>query len=609
MNDELITSKEQWYDLTKYKDEIAQFVCKKKNDLDVLSKMKSDYELLYRIIFAGTESSDTERFPHAAEMYKVYKAAIIQACLAGYSGLLEASGDDAYSVLKAPKLKEVMTNQFRGLALLEKLSNITLIDWILKGESVAFIKLKKTREEFRSTQKVEDAETGEELMQFKIKQGVEYSNLDITRIDPLDFFVDGKDYEVDPLGCVKIIRSYIDAKTLLSSDAYPLLSTDDKKNIITGQQNGNSTTFFNWRSNSVQENTESKTAAKGIEVLTFYGDYITQDYKVLKNIKATVINRKIADLKYNPISTNRIIYGAYFLDEHTHRSVSPLACVKPINKLVNRVTDMFIQNLDDVANPIVMYQKGTLNTPQIRKMKTERELEYNNLDTKPDFYSPPLASQNGLTLMQLILEQNKNTLGINNYISGDTSGAVRTARESEALFQSANARMRVETDVFSYNFLLKLFIAFYSFNRELALAFDEPLDPIYSDPNLKISISTNASRADKEGELQRLMTMLNLPIAQMIFSNLSPQQVVMAVRYLMAKAELTDADNLLELVDNNGQTNTPPLDAEGDAVDTQESEIDQNVISDSISNSNRPNSDYNNVDAMLRQIVADNRTR
>lgn len=607
MNDELITSKEQWYDLKKYKDEVAQFVTKKKVDLDVISTMKTNYELLYRIIFSGTECSDTERFPHAAEMYKVYKAALIQACLAGYSGLLEASGDDAYSVLQAPKLKEVMTNQFRGLALLEKLSNITLIDWILKGESVAFVKLKKTKEEFRTTQTVQDAETGQDIMEFKIKQGVTYSNLDIVRIDPLDFFVDAKDYEADPLGCVKIIRSYIDAKTLLSSDAYPLLSMDDKKNIVTGQQNGGNFTFFNWRNNAVDTNTESKTASKSIEVLTFYGDYITSDYKVLKNIKATVVNNRIADIKYNPISTNRIIYGAYFVDEHTHRSVSPLACVKPINKLVNRVTDMFIQNLDDVANPIVLYKKGSLNTSQIRMMKSERELEYNDLDFKPEFYAPPLASQNGISLIQLILEQNKNTLGINNYIAGDTSGSVRTARETEALFQSANARMRVETDVFSYNFLLKLFIAFYSFNRELALAFDEPLDPIYSDPNLKISISTNASRADKEGELQRLMTMLNLPIAQMIFSNLSPRQVVMAVRYLMAKAELTDADNLLELVDSNGQTNNPPPDVEG--ADSLESEIAQDVTTDSINNNNRPDSNFNNVDAMLRQIVADNRTR
>ena len=75
MNDEVITSKEQWYDLTKYKDEVAQFVTKKKADLDNISKMKHDYESMYRIIFSGAERADIERFPFAAEMYKVYKAA------------------------------------------------------------------------------------------------------------------------------------------------------------------------------------------------------------------------------------------------------------------------------------------------------------------------------------------------------------------------------------------------------------------------------------------------------------------------------------------------------------------------------------------------------
>ena len=118
--------------------------------------------------------------------------------------------------------------------------------------------------------------------------------------------------------------------------------------------------------------------------------------------------------------------------------------------------------------------------------------------------------------------------------------------------------MRVETDVFSYNFMLALFVSFYAFNRELALSLEQPLEEIYSDVKLRVSISTNASRADKEGELQRLMSMLQLPIAQMIFSNLQPDQVVLAVRYLMAKAELHDADNLLELIDTDtGEPNLP----------------------------------------------------
>ena len=152
----------------------------------------------------------------------------------------------------------------------------------------------------------------------------------------------------------------------------------------------------------------------------------------------------------------------------------------------------------------------------------------------------------------MVLEQNKNVLGLNSYLAGNTDGSVRTAREAAILSQSANARMRVETDVFSYRFLLTLFTSFYTFNREIALALGEPLDEIYADPRLNVSISTNASRSDKEGELQRLMQMLQLPIAQMIFSNLDPDQIRVAVRYLMAKAELRDVDNILELMEDEG---------------------------------------------------------
>ena len=290
----------------------------------------------------------------------------------------------------------------------------------------------------------------------------------------------------------------------------------------------------------------------------FYGDYITSDNKVLRNIKAVLVGGMIADAKYSAVNTNRIIYAAYKVDERTHRSISPLACSEVVNRLVNRVTDMFIKNLDDASNPIIIYPKGSLSSNQVKEIRTKKQCEYNDVATMPQFYAPPVAATQGLELIRMVLDQNKNVLGLNNYLAGNTDGAVRTARESSILFQKANARMRVETDVFSYNFMLALFVSFYAFNRELALSLEQPLEEIYSDVKLRVSISTNASRADKEGELQRLMSMLQLPIAQMIFSNLQPDQVVLAVRYLMAKAELHDADNLLELIDTDtGEPNLP----------------------------------------------------
>lgn len=558
--DEEITTKEQWYDLKKYKDEIQSFVKKKRQDLDCLSTLETNYNRLYKTVFAGGTESDVERFPHAAEMFKTYKSAIIESSLSGYSALLQIDGNDAYSTLKAPQLKNVMTRQFKGMSLLENLSGETADDWILKGEAIAFIKLKDRTEQFRTKETLTDSETGEEIMTFKMIQGVKSQNLDIEYIDPLDFFVDGYDYLKDPIGCAKIIRSFINTKTLLTSDAYPLLSDSDKENIIAGigrNGRGYAGYYQNMFNISGTNSTYAKTDKDQIEVLTFNGDYITSDNKVLCNINAVLVGNCIASLRYNTVSTNRIIYAPYKLDRTTHRSISPLASTTPINRLVNRVTDLFIKNLDDVCNPWMLYQKGTMNANQVKEARKKREIEYNASESKPEFWSPPPAAANGIQLMQMILEQNKNVLGLNKYMSGDTSGSVRTAEESAILFQKANARMRVETDVFSYRFMLNLFNEFYNFNRELALAMENPLDDIYSDPQLNVTISTNASRSDKEGELQRLMQMLNLPISQMIFSNLQPDQVILAVRYLMAKADLDDADNLLELFDSvTGQPNT-----------------------------------------------------
>ena len=559
VDDETVEFKEDYYDVKKYKEEIGSFVKRKRVELDILSNMEANYVSLKNSIFAGTTTSDEERYPHAAEMFKVYKSAIIESSLSGYSALLEITGRDAYSTLKVPELKDTMTNQFKRMSLLEKLSGDTVDDWLLKGEAVSFIKLKKTKEEYRTKSTMIDQKTGQEVASFKVKQFVTYQDTDIERIDPLDFYVDAYDYKNDPRGATKIIRTWISSKELLTSNAYPFLTQEDKNNIIASVgRNGSGANYqYAYDTSSVNQ-LRNRTDVGKIEVLSFYGDYITSDNKVLRNIKAVLVGGMIADAKYSAVNTNRIIYAAYKVDERTHRSISPLACSEVVNRLVNRVTDMFIKNLDDASNPIIIYPKGSLSSNQVKEIRTKKQCEYNDVATMPQFYAPPVAATQGLELIRMVLDQNKNVLGLNNYLAGNTDGAVRTARESSILFQKANARMRVETDVFSYNFMLALFVSFYAFNRELALSLEQPLEEIYSDVKLRVSISTNASRADKEGELQRLMSMLQLPIAQMIFSNLQPDQVVLAVRYLMAKAELHDADNLLELIDTDtGEPNLP----------------------------------------------------
>ena len=559
VDDETVEFKEDYYDVKKYKEEIGSFVKRKRVELDILSNMEANYVSLKNSIFAGTTTSDEERYPHAAEMFKVYKSAIIESSLSGYSALLEITGRDAYSTLKVPELKDTMTNQFKRMSLLEKLSGDTVDDWLLKGEAVSFIKLKKTKEEYRTKSTMIDQKTGQEVASFKVKQFVTYQDTDIERIDPLDFYVDAYDYKNDPRGATKIIRTWISSKELLTSNAYPFLTQEDKDNIIASVgRNGSGANYqYAYDTSSVNQ-LRNRTDVGKIEVLSFYGDYITSDNKVLRNIKAVLVGGMIADAKYSAVNTNRIIYAAYKVDERTHRSISPLACSEVVNRLVNRVTDMFIKNLDDASNPIIIYPKGSLSSNQVKEIRTKKQCEYNDVATMPQFYAPPVAATQGLELIRMVLDQNKNVLGLNNYLAGNTDGAVRTARESSILFQKANARMRVETDVFSYNFMLALFVSFYAFNRELALSLEQPLEEIYSDVKLRVSISTNASRADKEGELQRLMSMLQLPIAQMIFSNLQPDQVVLAVRYLMAKAELHDADNLLELIDTDtGEPNLP----------------------------------------------------
>lgn len=579
MVDEKLTVKEQWYDLSKYREEVRQFVIKKRVSLYQTSNMERTFRRLYEAAYAGTEEADTERFPHTGEVFKVYKAALVEACLQGYSALYDIKGLDGYSTLKVPELDQTITQQFKSMGLVENLSGETLDDWILKGEAAGFLRLKENREEYRIKETIQDAATGQDLVRFKLIEGVNYEDLEFERIDPLDLYVDAYDYQRDPLGCPKIVRSFIDAKTLLCSDAYPLLSKEEKDAIVNKEIVRERTPLGSYETYNamVTPQSYSKSAERQIEVLTYRGDYVTNDHKVLANIVATVIDNRLADLKYSEVSTNRLIYAAYKVDRQTRRGVSPLASSNPVNKLMNRAVDMFIKNLDDISNPYILFQKGTINKAQWNDFYKEKKLEYIEGSSTPQFWAPPPAATQGLELLSMIINQNKNMLGLNAYMAGDASGAVRTAEESAILFQKANARMRVETDVFSYRFMLSFVTSFYSFNRELAIAAEHPLAEIYADPRLRVSISTNAAKADSQGELNMLMQMLNLPIAQMIFSNLTPQQTVLAVRYLMAKTGLKDVDNLLELEDEEGNTaQLPPMDKDGNPLPQelpQQSEI------------------------------------
>lgn len=554
MADEIITSKEQWYDLTPYKEEIARFVTGKKVDLSVTGEMDRTADALRKVVYSGSTEAVEQRYAHTKEMFKVYKAALIESNLQGYTALFETTGDDGYSIIKAPTLKKVMTKQFQSINLLERLTNDALDDWMIKGECVAIWKLKDNKEEYRYKDELIDATTGETVATFKVKQINNSSNVDIEFIDPLDVYIDAYDYAKDPRGCVKIVRTYISPKTLLSSDVYKNVPKEDKITII--RKSKGTKGFFSWIPQDFNNYTPSE--ENNIEVLTFFGDYITNDCKILRNIKAVVLNGVTVQLKYSDVNSCRFIYAAYSVDRVTHRGISPLAGTICVDKMANSATDLFLTNTDFINNPIALVPKGTFTRSQMQAARKDRWLEWNDIGQKPEFWSPQPINPQGLALIQSVLEQSKNVLGVNNYMAGDTSGAVRTARESSILTQKANARMRVETDVFSYKFMLPLFVAFYAINRELALLVGKPMNPIYADEMLRITISTNASKADNEGELNRLMQMLDLPIAQMIFSNLQPTQVVLAIRYLMSKAGLTDADNLLQLVDSEGNTNEPP---------------------------------------------------
>ena len=594
---ENVVIKEDWYDLNKYSDEIRDYITDKKNCLGHHADMWRVYNILYRNIFSGAEQTDKRlHYPFLKQMYNTYMSALIEACLPGYSALFTSDARNPASVLLNPKLKDTMINQFKSIGLIENLTANSLPDWITKGETILYMKLKQTTERYREKESVSDLETGKEVLSFKVDTYATYEDVTIDVIDPLDFYVDAMDYEKDPKAAVKIIRTFISARDLLTDKTnYPKLTEEQKRAIIgkiASDPYNNQRTSYN-----SEDYSQSRTSANQVEVLTYLGDYVTKDGKLLTNIKAITVEDQLAYLEYNPVDTLQVIYAPYVIDRQTHRGVSPLASVIPIDRLANKCVDLFIANMDEVSNPIIMYQYGSIPNNGNKKFRQTREIEYNDgISTKPEFFSPPEISPNGMNLMNVILEQQKEVLGLNRYMSGDTSGAVRTAQESQILFQKANARMRVETDVFSYKVLLPLITNFYAFNRELALAVGHPLEDIYSNPELMVTISTGASKADSEGEVNKLMQILSLPaISQPIFQwAAESDNMPVAIRYLFAKMGLTDVDNILGLMEHPEKV--PPV-----GETTEGSDVPDELISPdgTIQSTDQPMVDDNQLQSFM----------
>ena len=200
--------------------------------------------------------------------------------------------------------------------------------------------LKQTTERYREKETVTDQETGEEVVQFKVETGVTYEDLEIETIDPLDFYVDAVDYCHNPKSCPKVIRTWISARELLTDKTnYPLLTEEDKKAIIQKNTTRDLGYPYVYSSASTGDNLSySKTAEKQIEVLTFMGDYVTLDGKLLTNIKAIVVEGQLGLIEYNGVDSLQIIYAPYTIDRETHRGVSPLCSSIPLNRLKRKLS-------------------------------------------------------------------------------------------------------------------------------------------------------------------------------------------------------------------------------------------------------------------------------
>lgn len=485
-----------------------------------------EFNEIIAILFLLDSSKDTEYImTDLFQQYLIRLAHLVKSVLPTYDSSFDVSGKTLEASREEKNEKSLIVNELQQMDYYKIMTEL-VNDWVLCGESFAFVawekRIKQIRRKKTVLEKIQEKLQGDITQLFAkqdaylVAEVIDHIGSTVTRINPHDFVFDtARKKKWD--SCQKIYKTWATYEDLLESSLYTDLLHNDKekqeylKDLVKNDDNA--------RNISVPENKSRENAKDGqLEILEFWGDYKLKSGKMLKNWVITIAGgNKVIRFEPNPLVRNPIIRAEYLEDPKTKRAVPPLKIALNNNNLMSETVSELIKCMKLTVLPHRLAPKGFFKGET--KMKPGGVTEYDNAMGMPDASKIiTIDSSKGLEIFNFIpffQKQIENGTGFYQNMGGGTDAADRTATEMKGVFQGQAIRLSFEQSLITKDLHVQILKAIDEMNKNFR---DEPVNLRMNETDGKPSfnqigedtwmqdfdftIGDGASRAEKKMQAQ-----------------------------------------------------------------------------------------------------------
>lgn len=535
-----------------------------------LEDSRKDAVAILKEIYPTYDNKKREfkKVPDTYEQYKTYWSAIATSTYQNsYKGMFDIEGQDLRSNNLASIYKSALIYDFNRMNLKSSMDAM-LDDWIIKGESAAFIHWDEDIERKQDIQEniTVDPITGQQTIEV-IKVMKDESNgghVHIKRIDPHNLYYD-KSQRHNWQMCGKIYRDFLPIQYILTNTEFGL-SDNEKKEIRK---------LIDEQTTEGDDTQQAKTSkdrvvwGNNIEVLEFRGDYITPDgVDYVKDAVIVVIARKyLARIEQSQYPKCPIIYATYLDRPDTLRGQSPLKAAYILSDVENKCMDLQLKAWELNVVPTFLAPKGAFQA--YTKLTPGQPIEYDGAATfggqtpqKLDFSS----GMRGFDFQTFFRTKMEGATGMTQYLQGSQEGSVRTAEESSFIQAGASMRKSTEVYLFSNKLILPLVKTYALFKKEMEDGEHEIAHTTSEGQNIFVKVNEDirngnytflmdgaGTAVQREAELRQLFTLLGLPAFQSLLQLMDVDTSLEFLKWILNRGDFSGTSQIFEMLGINNQ--------------------------------------------------------
>lgn len=420
----------------------------------------------------GVEQGERVVLPHVYEQYHTYSANIWKSNFATYTDLVDVAGRDPESELHAPTQKSLLLETAKDMSLLIGFEE-ALRFRLIAGEMIAFLGWNTTTKQRKKKELIQtpvlDEVTGEPIIDettgmpitqdeedYIYEDVIEYDGPELSIIDPKDFVFDYYKRH-DWLSCPKIYRQWTTLADILDDEVYEI--DGETEEYLTSLVYGVEGFAHANTPDEFDRDSDEGVSGDMIELLHYWGDVRLSTGEILRNYVITIAARnRLIRLEPSPYPTCPIIYSAFYIDEETGRSISPLSTVIPMAQAATTMLNLQIAAVKLIINKPFLAPKGVI-VGDI-EVYPGKIIEYNAKGLQNTQLPTPLDFKDALIGMDFITAMEKeieSATGVTKYMVGALDDRTRTATETMQMQSGSGIRMSKETTMINMTFTIPIF--------------------------------------------------------------------------------------------------------------------------------------------------------